>query len=183
MSSLESIRLRGRVEEVPPVKRIVLDRPPTAVPPPELDGDGAPRRRPAVAGPERLRLQGVSVQLRRQGRRQRRLAVGPSGRGARADRTVGLRQDDAAAHAQPSHRADTGGHARGRRAARRRGGARAARHRPACAGVDGLSAAQPLPDVDLRQRRLRTSRAVAQAPAPARDRTAGARCAAPRRAV
>jgi phosphate transport system ATP-binding protein len=48
-------------QEVPPVKRIVLDRAPTAVPPPAVDGDGAPRRRPAVAGPERLRLQGVSV--------------------------------------------------------------------------------------------------------------------------
>jgi phosphate transport system ATP-binding protein len=47
--------------EVPPVKRIVLDRAPTAVPPPAVDGDGAPRRRPAIAGPERLRLQGVSV--------------------------------------------------------------------------------------------------------------------------
>jgi phosphate transport system ATP-binding protein len=66
VSSLESIRTRGQrqhdaTQEVPPVKRIVLDRAPTAVPPPALDGDGAPRRRPAVAGPERLRLQGVSV--------------------------------------------------------------------------------------------------------------------------
>jgi phosphate transport system ATP-binding protein len=79
MSSLESIRPRGgrlhqdsplerlrydstvEPEAVPPVKRIVLDRTPTAVPPPLIDGDGAQRRRPAVAGPERLRLQGVSV--------------------------------------------------------------------------------------------------------------------------
>ena len=66
VSSLESIRSRGQrahegTQEIPPVKRIVLDRHPTAVPPPALAGDGAPRRRPAVAGPERLRLQGVSV--------------------------------------------------------------------------------------------------------------------------
>jgi phosphate transport system ATP-binding protein len=66
VSSLESIRSRGQrmhdaTQEVPPVKRIVLDRPPTAVPPPAVDGDGAPRRRSAVAGPERLRMQGVSV--------------------------------------------------------------------------------------------------------------------------
>jgi phosphate transport system ATP-binding protein len=66
VSSLESLRSRGQrmhdaTQEVPPVKRIVLDRPPTAVPPPAVEGDSAPRRRPAVAGPERLRLQGVSV--------------------------------------------------------------------------------------------------------------------------
>jgi phosphate transport system ATP-binding protein len=66
VSSLESIRSRSQrmpdaTQEIPPVKRIVLDRSPTAVPPPAVDGDGAPRRRPAVAGPERLRLQGVSV--------------------------------------------------------------------------------------------------------------------------
>ncbi|HEV3069807.1 MAG TPA: phosphate ABC transporter ATP-binding protein [Solirubrobacteraceae bacterium] len=54
-------RMHDAPQEVPPVKRIVLDRTPTAVPPPAVDGDGAPRRRPAVAGPERLRLQGVSV--------------------------------------------------------------------------------------------------------------------------
>ncbi|HEY7952878.1 MAG TPA: phosphate ABC transporter ATP-binding protein [Solirubrobacteraceae bacterium] len=57
----KSQRLHDAAQEIPPVKRIVLDRPPTAVPPPVLDGDGSPRRRPAVAGPERLRLQGVSV--------------------------------------------------------------------------------------------------------------------------
>jgi phosphate transport system ATP-binding protein len=72
MSSLESIRpepLRTRSEgrgqapheSVPPVKRIVLDRVPSAVPPPTVDGDGAALRRAAVAGPERLCLEGVSV--------------------------------------------------------------------------------------------------------------------------
>ena len=56
-----------------------------------------------------------------------------------------------------------------------------ARHEPALARGDGLPAAQPLPDVDLRQRRLRAARTVAQAPAPARARAAGDRRAAPRR--
>ena len=40
---------------------------------------------------------------------QRRLAAGPPGRGAVADRPLGLRQDDAAALAQPAHRADQHG--------------------------------------------------------------------------
>jgi phosphate transport system ATP-binding protein len=68
MSSLESIRPESLhsfadngLRDVPPVKRIVLDRTPTAVPPPAADGDGAPRRRAATGGPERLRLEGVSV--------------------------------------------------------------------------------------------------------------------------
>jgi phosphate transport system ATP-binding protein len=70
MSSLESLRpepLHSRglesahLQEPPPVKRIVLDRPPTAVPPPAGEADGAPRRRPALGGPERLSLRGVSV--------------------------------------------------------------------------------------------------------------------------
>jgi phosphate transport system ATP-binding protein len=68
MSSLESIRPESLhrfadsgLQDVPPVKRIVLDRPPTAVPPPALDGDGAVRRHAATGGPERLRLEAVSV--------------------------------------------------------------------------------------------------------------------------
>jgi len=56
-----SLAAEHGAHEIPPVKRIVLDRAPTAVPPPALDGDRAPRRRPATAGPERLRLEGVSV--------------------------------------------------------------------------------------------------------------------------
>jgi phosphate transport system ATP-binding protein len=60
-ASRNSFAAEHGAHEIPPVKRIVLDRAPTAVPPPALDGDGAPRRRAATAGPERLRLEGVSV--------------------------------------------------------------------------------------------------------------------------
>jgi phosphate transport system ATP-binding protein len=73
VSSLESLRpeaLYARADArahttddgiPPPVKRIVLDRIPTAVPPPTPDGDGARPRRASALGPERLRLEGVSV--------------------------------------------------------------------------------------------------------------------------
>ena len=60
-SPLHAQRAHDGALEVPPVKRIVLDRHPTAIPPPAVEDDGALRRRPAVGGPERLRLQGVSV--------------------------------------------------------------------------------------------------------------------------
>ena len=63
----------------------------------ELDLD----RRARAAEPARR-----EHRLRRQGGRQVGLAVDPPGRGARADRALRLRQDDAAAHAQPPHRAD-----------------------------------------------------------------------------
>ena len=56
-----------------------------------------------------------------------------------------------------------------------------ARHEPALARGDGLPAAQPVPDVDLRQRRLRAARTVAQAPRPQGARAAGDRRAAARR--
>ena len=170
-------------EEVPPVRTIVLDRPPAPVAPPLRERN--PLREPlrSTAGPERLRLEGREHQLRRQTGRQVGVAVDPPGRGARADRAVGLRQDDAAAHAQPPDRADPERRARRAGAARRRGHPRAGRHDAARAGGDGLPAAQPVSDVDLRQRRLRPARAVAQAPAQARARAAGGRCAAPRRAL
>ena len=141
---------------------------------------GCAGRRPR-RGPERLRLEDVSIAYGskpavksvslsiHQG--EVLALIGPSG----------LRQDDAAAHAQPPHRADAERGARGADPARRRGHPRARRHDAARARRDGLPAAQPVPDVDLRQRRLRAARTVAQAPAPARARAARDRRAAPRR--
>jgi phosphate transport system ATP-binding protein len=65
----------------------------------------APRARAATTV-ERLRVEDVSVFYDGTAGGQGRVAVDPPGRGARADRAVGLRQDDAAADAQPPDRAD-----------------------------------------------------------------------------
>ena len=97
--------------------------------------------------------------LRREARRQRGHAARSPGRGAGADRPLGLRQDDAAALAQPAGRDHADGDPRRPHHARRRG------HRPdggdgaAAPGQHGLPAAQPVPDERLRQRRLRAARA------------------------
>ena len=124
--------------------------------------------RPRAHAPERdQRL------LRRRARRARGVALDPPGRGARADRPLGMRQDDAAADAQPPHRADAERAPQRHDHARRRRHRRARGHEAAHARLDGLPAAQPVPDVDLRQRRLRPARAVPPAPAPARARAAG----------
>ena len=106
----------------------------------------------------------------------------PPGRGARADRPVGLRQDDAAAHAQPPHRADR------ERAPRRHDRCSTARDidtlevtDAAPPRGDGLPAAQPVPDVDLRQRRLRAARAgdASARARPCSSRWSSTRCSAP----
>ena len=96
----------GRGREVPPVRTIVLDRPPVPVAPPCASATPLREPAPSAAGPERLRLERREHRLRRQAGGQVGLAVDPPGRGAGADRALGLRQDDAAAHAQPPHRAD-----------------------------------------------------------------------------
>ena len=90
--------------------------PPRAAPPAPADGTrrragfverAAPARAPRRRSPiERMQVEDAVDRLRRQAGRQRRLAADPPGRGARADRPVRLRQDDAAALAQPAHRAD-----------------------------------------------------------------------------
>ena len=132
----------------------------------------APRRRWPIAAPRagarrrRARadaLEALSVFYGDKAAVKRRLAASPPGRGARADRALGLRQDDAAALAQPPHRAD------------RRARAAAARSCSTASDIDelevtdlrrrvgdGLPAAQPVPDDDLRQRRLRAARAGAR---------------------
>ena len=66
----------------------------------------AGRRATARSRSTACRSRTLSVAYGDQARRQVGLAADPPGRGARADRTVGLRQDDAAALAQPAHRAD-----------------------------------------------------------------------------
>ena len=143
----------------PPVRRIVVDSPPTVAAPTVADRGvtRAPRAARRARAHDARRPQRL---LRPQGRGQGRLDRDPPGRGARAHRPVGLWQDDAAAHAQPPHRADR---RRARRdgaiAARRPRHRRARGHRAAPPRGDGLPAAQPVPDVDLRQRRLRAARA------------------------
>ena len=153
---------------VPPVRTIVLDRAPAAR---RARRDEREAVRPAAAGsgPERLQLEDVSIAYGGQTGRQVGVAVDPPGRGAGPDRALRVRQDDAAAHAQPPHRADPQRRPRRQHPARRRGHPRPARHQPALARGDGLPAAQPVPDVDLRQRRLRAARTVTQAAAAARS--------------
>ena len=135
------------------------------------------------AGPERLRLEDVSIGYgAKKAVKSVSLSIhqgevlaliGPSGCG----KTTLLRTLNRLTELTPSaSRAGQG-------PARRRGHPRAARHEAALPRGDGLPAAQPVPDVDLRQRRLRAARTVAQAPAPARARAAGRRRAAPRRAL
>ena len=80
-----------------------------------------PLRASSAAGPERLRLEDVSIDYGPKRGRQVGLAVDPPGRGAGADRSLRLRQDDAAADAQPPHRADAQRLARRPHHARRRG--------------------------------------------------------------
>ena len=98
-------------------------------------------------------------QLRPEAGRQGRLAADPSGRGARADRAVGLRQDDAAAVAQSPHRAHPERVAERPDHARRRRHLRARADGSAPPRDDGLPAAQSVSDERLRQRRLRSARA------------------------
>ena len=145
---------------VPPVRTIVLDRAPLPATPP--DERRAVRPAAAGSGPERLRLEDVSIAYGskpavksvslsiHQG--EVLALIGPSGCG----KTTLLRTLNRLTELTPS--AARAGHHQ----ARRRGHPRAARHEPALARGDGLPAAQPVPDVDLRQRRLRAARTVAQ---------------------
>ena len=75
------------------------------------------------------------------------------------DRSVGLRQVDLPAAHQPHERPDPRHPAAGRDPARRRGHLRSegGRRRPPAPRRDGLPALEPVPEVDLRERRLRTA--------------------------
>ena len=106
-----------------------------------------------------MEIDELSVAYGAEARRQRGLAAGPPGRGAGADRPLRLRQDDAAALAQPAHRADPHGVA-ARAASRSTASTSRRSSRPAAApGDDGLPAAEPVPDERVRQHRLRPARA------------------------
>ena len=119
--------------------------------------------------------------VRRQAGAQGRLDVGPQAPDHRLHRPLGLRQVDPAALPQPHERPR-----RRRRASRaiiRIGGSRhlrprARRHRAAQAGGHGLPEVQPVPEVDLRERRLRPAhpRASASSGRP-RRRSSSAACA------
>ncbi len=74
-----------------------------------LDTDVREQRDGAARGRADARAHaggGALDQLRPEARRAFGLAADPAGRGARADRAVGMRQDDAAALAEPTDRAD-----------------------------------------------------------------------------
>ena len=104
----------------PPVRRIVVDggRPTVAVPEAPVDGAGARGRggagRAAPRG-EAAHLRrgedagrGAQRRLRTEARGPPGLAFGPPGRGARADRPLGMREDDPASIAQPTCRPHPG---------------------------------------------------------------------------
>ena len=176
----------------PPVRRIAVDREPTVAPPRpaarEQNGGGAAAavRRPRAAAAsrgqcvERMRLESVWLAYGENWVVRDVSAAGTPGRGAGADRRLRLGQDDAAALAQPAHRDHRGRGAQRAHHARRPRHPRARGQRAAPPRVDGLPAAQPVPDEHLRQRRLRARRAApagtrAPAPAHARDRRAPSR--------
>ena len=97
-------------------------------------------------------------------------------------RPVRLRQVDVPALPEPDERHHPGHARRGRRPPRRQGHLRA-RHRrrgPAPAGRDGLPEVEPLPQVDLRQRRVRPADQRARAAARSCRSASRRRCAAPR---
>ena len=145
----------------------------------------AQRRRGAAGarprGPERMTLKELSVfygdkpAVKRVSlpiRQGEVLAlIGPSGCG----KTTLLRTLNRLTELTPDARRDGRDHARPLGHRRDRGDDAAA------PGLDGLPAAEPVPDVDLRQRRLRAARAGTQAPEPqgARSRTSSRRCGAP----
>ena len=88
---------------------------------------GAARTARGAAGPERMTLDALSVCYGAKAAVKDVSLADPPGRGARADRPVGLRQDDAAAHAEPPDRAD--GDARAATAPSRSTGATSTRSR------------------------------------------------------
>ena len=138
--------------------------------PPSVRGSSRRRDAPRASAVaiDRMQIEEVSISLRGQARGEEGLAADPSGRGTRADRSVGLRQDDAAALAQPPHRADQDGVDERPHHARRRRHRDHGADRAAPPGDDGLPAAEPVPDERVRQRGLRAARAGGTAP-PARD--------------
>ena len=195
--NLDRRRLRAPVQgaamelsKPPPVRRLSPggDASPARPAPPDRSGAAAARhgngngngtdaassfvaaRRPArsAGADDRPHAGGGAVdRLRLQAGRQVGLAADPPGRGAGADRPFGVRQDDAAALAQPAHRADQDGVADRADHARRDRHRHAGADRAAPPRDDGLPAAEPVPDERVRQRRLRPARA-GQAPAAAR---------------
>ena len=130
---------------------------------------------------ERMRTEELSIAYGRKLAVNRVSIERPPGRGAGADRPLGLRQDDPPALAQPARRPDPGGEPRRPHPARRRGRRPLRRDPPATPGRDALPAAEPVPDEHLRQRRLRSARAwLEKAVASASwSRRCSRRCTAP----
>ncbi len=168
---------------VPPVRTIVLDRPPVPVAPPVRERDPLREPVPRQPGPSGCACDDVSIDYGgkpavksvslsiHQG--EVLALIGPSGCG----KTTLLRTLNRLTELTPSAARAGSVLLDGEDIHELRG------HELAHARGDGLPAAQPLPDVDLRQRRLRPARAVAQAPAPPRARATGHRGAATRRAL
>ena len=95
--------------------QVAARRPPTATATRPATPGGFTGARRSIGAPQfsirRMEIDDVSVSYGDRRGGQRRLAAGPPGRGAVADRPLRLRQDDAAALAQPAHRADQHGEA------------------------------------------------------------------------
>ena len=143
---------------------------------PPLLRAGAPRGRRAAAdrpvdpAPRRsartvLEVDALSLWYGEQAGAERHLAGDPREAGHRLHRPVGLRQVDAAALLQPHERSDRRRAHRGRHPLRRRQHLRpgARRDRAAQAHRHGLPEVQPVPQVDLRERRLRPAASTASA--------------------
>ena len=155
----------------PPIRRIVIDREPSDCRPGRRNGRrersvraaaarARSRRPPATPAlvKERMRRRIGVARVRQQLGRARREHVRAPGRGAGADRRLGLGQDDAAALVEPAHRGHGGRRPQRADHARRQRHPRARGQRTAPPRDDGLPAAEPVPDEHLRQRRLRARR-------------------------
>ena len=127
---------------------------------------GPRRRAPQAARAARRRLPGDGAdadraaqhRLRRRSSPSTGVAAGPPGRGAGADRPLGLRQDDAPAVAQPARRPDPDARCAAAGSCSTAGRRRARRHPPPAPRRHALPAAEPVPDERLRQRRVRLAR-------------------------
>ena len=180
----------------PPVRRIALDREPTVAPATPIAENGASAAADAQRSRARSRA-GSAVVRERMRIESVWLAYGENW--VVRDVTLPVRQGEVLALIGASGSGKTtllrslnrltevtaGGARAGHDHARRPGDPRARGQRPAPARLDGLPAAEPVPDEHLRQRRLRAGRAAPAARAPARgarrrsSRPSRTRCGAP----
>ena len=133
---------------------------------------------PGQGAPVKMRATRTDGPLRREDRHQGRLDRRPRRRRARAHRSERLRQEHVPALAQPDERHGPGRLGRRTRRARRRAHLRPGRRPGARAPArrDGLPALEPVPEVDLRERRLRPAHRRRAASTAASPSGSSARC-------